>query len=62
MIAGNIVGSYTMPIMPAGLSTSNKILAVETGGHTSMIVDKCETNFGYIGHRVSGSMSNGSID
>ncbi|WP_172605420.1 Calx-beta domain-containing protein, partial [Flavobacterium psychrophilum] len=62
MIAGNIVGSYTMPIMPAGLSTSNKILAVETGGHTSMIVDKCETNFGYIGHRVSGSMSNGSIE
>ncbi|WP_420287251.1 Calx-beta domain-containing protein [Flavobacterium psychrophilum] len=62
MIAGNIVGSYTMPIIPAGLSTSNKILAVETGGHTSMIVDKCETNFGYIGHRVSGSMSNGSIE
>ncbi|ENA1794891.1 hypothetical protein ABF176_001719, partial [Flavobacterium psychrophilum] len=60
MIAGNIVGSYTMPIMPAGLSTSNKILAVETGGHTSMVVDKCETNFGYIGHRVEGSMANGN--
>ncbi|HGE5775514.1 TPA: Ig-like domain-containing protein, partial [Flavobacterium psychrophilum] len=62
MIAGNIVGSYTMPIMPAGLSTSNKILTVETGGHTSMVVDKCETNFGYIGHRVEGSMADGTND
>ncbi|ELY2018693.1 hypothetical protein SL053_002624, partial [Flavobacterium psychrophilum] len=62
MIAGNIVGSYTMPIMPAGLSTSNKILTVETGGHTSMVVDKCETDFGYIGHRVEGSMADGTND
>ncbi|SNA68320.1 Protein of unknown function precursor containing a C-terminal secretion signal. Putative adhesin (fragment) [Flavobacterium psychrophilum] len=38
-IAGNVNG-FTMPIIPPGLSTSNKILAVETGGHTSMVVDK----------------------
>ncbi|WP_134340588.1 beta strand repeat-containing protein, partial [Flavobacterium psychrophilum] len=62
MIAGSIVGSFTMPIMPAGLSTSNKILAVETGGHTSMVVDKCQTDFGYIGHRIAGSMTTSDTD
>ncbi|MCB6007857.1 Calx-beta domain-containing protein, partial [Flavobacterium psychrophilum] len=60
-IAGNVNG-FTMPIIPPGLSTSNKILAVETGGHTSMVVDKCETDFGYIGHRIGGSMANGSTE
>lgn len=55
-------GNSTNPVMPTGLTTSDKILAVETGGHTSMIVKNCEGNFGYAGHRVRGSMGNGSND
>lgn len=55
-------GNSTNPVMPTGLTTADKILAVETGGHTSMIVKNCEGNFGYAGHRVRGSMGNGSND
>ena len=36
---------------------TSHILAVETGGHTSLIVNKCEENFGYIGHAINGSAS-----
>ncbi|WP_276380877.1 Ig-like domain-containing protein [Flavobacterium sp. H4147] len=50
------------PIMPSGISASDRILAVETGGHTSMIVKSCETKFGYAGHRIRGSMGDGTND
>lgn len=55
-------GNSANPVMPTGLTVSDKILAVETGGHTSMIVKNCEGNFGYAGHRVRGSMGNGTND
>ena len=48
------------PAIPAGLTLTDKILAVETGGHTSMIVKSCQTNFGYVGHRIRGSMGDGT--
>lgn len=48
------------PQIPANLTTNDKVLAVESGGHTTMIVKLCETNFGYVGHRTNGSMGNGS--
>ncbi|MBK8623008.1 MAG: DUF11 domain-containing protein [Saprospiraceae bacterium] len=48
------------PGIPNGINTSDKVLAVETGGHTSMLVKKCEDYFGYVGHRISGSMGDGT--
>ena len=48
------------PGIPNGISASDKILAVETGGHTSMLVKKCEDFFGYVGHRIRGSMGDGT--
>ena len=47
------------PGIPNG-SLTDDILAVETGGHTTMITMKCTENFGYVGHRIRGSMGNGS--
>ncbi len=47
------------PGIPNGPLTDD-ILAVETGGHTTMITMKCTENFGYVGHRIRGSMGNGS--
>ena len=44
---------------PSGKSNTD-IMAVESGGHTTMILKKCEDKFGYIGHRVNGSMACGS--
>lgn len=40
--------------------TISDVLAVETGGHTTMIVNQCEENFGYMGHIIRGSASTGS--
>lgn len=50
----------TDPGIPLGLVASDRILSVETGGHTSMAVERCRLNFGYVGHRINGSMGNGS--
>ncbi|MFA7273586.1 MAG: Ig-like domain-containing protein, partial [Crocinitomicaceae bacterium] len=48
------------PGIPNGITTADKILAVETGGHTSMLSKKCEDFFGYVGHRTNGSMGDGT--
>lgn len=53
-------GSTSNPVIPNGLNGQDRILAVETGGHTSMIVKDCEAKFGYVGHRYHGSMGDGS--
>ncbi|WP_459640885.1 Ig-like domain-containing protein, partial [Flavobacterium sp. CGRL2] len=53
-------GTANNPTTPGGLLNSDNILAVETGGHTSMLVKSCETKFGYVGHRISGSMGDGT--
>ncbi|MBK1896353.1 RCC1 domain-containing protein [Chryseobacterium paridis] len=46
--------------MPGGLDDNDVLMAVETGGHTTMVIKQCSQNFGYVGHRVNGSMGNGS--
>lgn len=37
---------------------NSMVLAVETGGHTTMIATECEQNFGYVGHATNGSAGN----
>ncbi|MFT4061373.1 MAG: T9SS type A sorting domain-containing protein [Edaphocola sp.] len=53
-------GEATDPGTPSSLATTDDIIGVETGGHTTMIAKKCVENFGYVGHRINGSMGNGS--
>jgi len=53
-------GGNSNPAIPNGLNSRDQILAVETGGHTSMIVKNCEAKFGYVGHRYNGSMGDGT--
>ena len=48
------------PGIPNGILITDKVLAVETGGHTSMLAKKCEDFFGYVGHRIGGSMGDGT--
>ncbi len=56
------------PGIPLGIEVgsptilADKILAVETGGHTTMISKKCTDFFGYVGHRIGGSMADGTPD
>ncbi|HRD07907.1 MAG TPA: hypothetical protein PK037_10090, partial [Saprospiraceae bacterium] len=53
-------GDPVDPGTPAGIAPTDEMIALETGGHTSLYVKKCELNFGYVGHRINGSMGNGS--
>ncbi len=53
--------STTNPFyMGRGLNSNDVLLAVETGGHTTMIVRECTFKYGYLGHRVHGSMGDGT--
>ncbi|MCF3110680.1 hypothetical protein LL912_17995 [Niabella sp. CC-SYL272] len=57
---GDASSNYNPTTPPGGLTGSDLIVAVETGGHTSMVVKKCSGRYGYVGHRVHGSMADGS--
>lgn len=54
--------NYDPATPPGGLTGNYEVVAVETGGHTSMVVKKCSGQFGYVGHRVHGSMADNSND
>ncbi|MCF3108991.1 hypothetical protein LL912_09400 [Niabella sp. CC-SYL272] len=47
------------PGEPADL-VAGGISIVETGGHTTMVLNKCQANFGYVGHKRAGSMGDGT--
>lgn len=53
---GSITGAYNK----GKLNLTDKLIAVETGGHTSITIKECSTKFGYVGHRVRGSMADGT--
>lgn len=46
--------------LPAGISTTDFITFAETGGHTCALVKRCTAKYGYVGHRVRGSIGDGS--
>lgn len=53
----------TNPYDIGKLNWTDTVIAVETGGHTSMTVKDNTKRYGYIGHRVNGSMGDGtSVD
>lgn len=53
---GSITGAYD-----AGkLNLTDTLIAVETGGHTTLTIKQCSTKFGYVGHRIRGSMADGT--
>ncbi|MGN7787089.1 SdrD B-like domain-containing protein [Niabella sp. 22666] len=37
------------------------VQTVESGGHTTMIVKKCESHYGYVGHQINGSIGDGVL-
>ncbi|WP_148084634.1 MULTISPECIES: lectin-like domain-containing protein [Chryseobacterium] len=56
LMPGSITGAYDA----TKLNSTDTLIAVETGGHTTLIIKQCSTKFGYVGHRISGSMANNS--
>lgn len=70
--SGNMIGgatedtAYTPIYMPGksaetnGLNINDNIIAVETGGHTTINIKEGSNYFGYVGHKTSGSMGDGT--
>ncbi|HLV42649.1 MAG TPA: hypothetical protein VKY37_10240 [Brumimicrobium sp.] len=58
--AGTGTGYFDPVYMPGGLGENDAIIAVETGGHTSVAIKQCSQNYGYVGHKVNGSMGDGT--
>lgn len=48
------------PINPDKLNLTDNLIAVETGGHTTLTIKQCSTKFGYVGHKINGSMADGT--
>ncbi len=58
---GNGASTTSSVGMNPGISyNEDKVLAVESGGHTTMISVQCKDKFGYVGHKVRGSMGDGT--
>ncbi len=60
MLGRAAAGAAENPAIPNFIAPTDVIIAANTGGHTSMYVKKCMSTFGYVGHRINGSMGNGS--
>ncbi|WP_123902624.1 RCC1 domain-containing protein [Chryseobacterium elymi] len=50
----------TAPYDIGKLNWTDKVTAVETGGHTSMTLKDNSNKYGYVGHRINGSMGDGT--
>jgi gliding motility-associated-like protein len=46
--------------IPAGVSNTDVITYAETGGHTCALIKQGSIRYGYVGHRVNGSVGDGS--
>ncbi|MBX3253595.1 MAG: T9SS type A sorting domain-containing protein [Chitinophagaceae bacterium] len=62
MLGANPITSVDPRYMFGSLNATDKILAVETGGHIVSIFKDCDYKLGYIGHQVNGSYGTTSID
>lgn len=56
----NISGGTNYLDIPAGITPSDVITFAEAGGHTCALIKQCSTKYGYVGHRVRGSIGDGS--
>ncbi len=69
--SGNMIGrgsnnsgpSIVNPGQPGNFQTgytNANVIAIESGGHTTMLLRECTSTFGYVGHRTEGSMGDNS--
>jgi len=56
------IGSPLDPGQPTAAGsfnpTTSNILTVKTGGHTTVMLQECQNQFGYVGHATNGSAGN----
>jgi gliding motility-associated-like protein len=62
--SGRMIGrtgsTLNLPDFPNGVLSSDVITFAEVGGHTTMIVKEGVSNYGYVGHRINGSLGDGT--
>ncbi len=56
---GRPVSGALNPAEPADL-VGGSIEVVEAGGHTSLVINRCKAGYGYAGHKINGSMGDGT--
>ena len=59
-VSGNTNATKDPIFMGRNLGATDKLIALETGGHPTMIIRQCSKKYGYIGHKINGSMGDGS--
>jgi gliding motility-associated-like protein len=60
MIGRTINGGINYLDTPIGVTTTDNITFAEVGGHTTALIKQGSPRYGYVGHRVSGSMGDGT--
>lgn len=56
----SVYGGINYFDIPTGITSSDFITYVETGGHTCALIKQCYSRYGYVGHRVRGSIGDGN--
>ncbi len=60
MIGRTIDGGVNNPALPTGVTGTDVITYAEVGGHTCALIKQGSPRYGYVGHRVNGSMGDGT--
>ncbi|MBL7788369.1 MAG: gliding motility-associated C-terminal domain-containing protein [Chitinophagales bacterium] len=55
-----LIGATNHPDIPSGINSNDTILFCEIGGHTSSYIKYNTLRYGYVGHRVNGSVGDNS--
>ena len=58
---GNMLnGGINFLDIPTGIIATDFITFAEAGGHTCALIKRCSAKYGYVGHRIRGSIGDGS--
>ena len=60
MVGAALSGGVNFLEIPNGVNASDVITYVEVGGHTAALIKVGSTRYGYVGHRINGSMGDGT--
>lgn len=55
-----VTGDVNYLDVPNGILSTDFITFAETGGHTCALIKQCYSRYGYVGHRIRGSIGDGT--
>ncbi len=60
MIGRTITSNVNFLDRPNGIAATDFVTFAEVGGHTCALIKQCNSKYGYVGHRINGSMGEGT--